>query len=96
MAPNLEITEVDAGRVAEEEFADIAAALSELIARNDDDQVPDLPGFDPLFFLLRVHQLARTGDYDRIILGMAPTGEALSLPQFPELLTRWMERIFPL
>ena len=83
MAPNLEITEVDAGRVAEEEFADIAAALSELIARNDDDQVPDLPGFDPLFFLLRVHQLARTG-------------EALSLPQFPELLTRWMERIFPL
>ena len=95
VAPNLEITEVDAGRVAEEEFADITAALSTLIARSDDDQVLDLPGFDPLFFLLRVHQLAHTGDYDRIILDMAPTGETLSLLQFPELLTWWMERIFP-
>ena len=96
VAPNLEITEVDAGRVAEEEFADVAAALSALIAQNDDDQVLDLPGFDPLFFLLRVHQLAHTGNYDRIILDMAPTGETLSLLQFPELLTWWMERIFPL
>ena len=95
VAPNLEITEVDAGRVAEEEFADITAALSTLIARSDDDQVLDLPGFDPLFFLLRVHQLAHTGDYDRIILDMAPTGKTLSLLQFPELLTWWMERIFP-
>ena len=95
VAPNLKITEVDAGRVTEEEFADITAALSTLIARGDDDQVLDLPGFDPLFFLLRVHQLAHTGDYDRIILDMAPTGETLSLLQFPELLTWWMERIFP-
>jgi len=95
VAPNLEITEVDAGRVAEEEFADITAALSTLISRGDDDQVLDLPGFDPLFFLLRVHQLACSDDYDRIILDLAPTGETLSLLQFPELLTWWMERIFP-
>jgi len=95
VAPNLEITEVDAGRVAEEEFTDITTALSTLISRGDDDQVLDLPGFDPLFFLLRVHQLAHTGDYDRIILDLAPTGETLSLLQFPELLTWWMERIFP-
>ena len=95
VATNLEITEVDARRVAEEEFADITAALSALITQSDDDQVLDLPGFDPLFFLLRVHQLAHTGNYDRIILDMAPTGETLSLLQFPELLTWWMERIFP-
>ncbi|MDO5067774.1 MAG: ArsA family ATPase [Propionibacteriaceae bacterium] len=92
--PNLAITEVDTSRVAEEEFADMSAALSSLITQASDDQVLDLPGFDPLFFLLRVHQLSR--DYDRIILDLAPTGETLSLLQFPELLTWWMERVFPL
>jgi len=75
----------DAGERVEK-ITDITAALSTLISRGDDDQVLDLPGFDPLFFLLRVHQLAHTGDYDRIILDLAPTGETLSLLQFPELL----------
>lgn len=96
VAPNLEITEVDPGRVAEQEFADITAAIATLITQTSDDQVLDLPGFDPLFFLLRVHQLALSQRYDRIILDLAPTGETLSLLQFPELLTWWMERIFPL
>lgn len=96
VAPNLVITEVDASRVAEEEFAEMSLALSRLIIQADDDQVVDLPGFDPLFFLLRVHQLAETGDYDRIVLDLAPTGETLSLLQLPELLTWWMERVFPL
>ncbi|MDO5083344.1 ArsA family ATPase [Arachnia propionica] len=96
VAPNLEITEVDAGRVAEEEFPDITRAIGSLITEIDDDQVLDLPGLDPLFFLLRVHQLALDGRHDRIILDLAPTGETLSLLQFPELLTWWMERVFPL
>lgn len=96
VAPNLDIIEVDADRVAEEEFAEMSAALSRLITQADDDQVVDLPGFDPLFFLLRVHQLAETGGYDRIVLDLAPTGETLSLLQLPELLTWWMERVFPL
>lgn len=96
VAPNLDITEVDADRVAEEEFAEMSAALSRLITQADDGQVVDLPGFDPLFFLLRVHQLAETGGYDRIVLDLAPTGETLSLLQLPELLTWWMERVFPL
>lgn len=96
IAANLEIIEVDAGRVAEEEFADMSRALTQLITQPDDEQVLDLPGFEPLFFLLRVHQLAESGRHDRIILDLAPTGETLSLLQFPELLTWWMERVFPL
>ncbi|WP_158676399.1 ArsA family ATPase [Tessaracoccus sp. OH4464_COT-324] len=96
VAANLDIIEVDARRVAEEDFAEMSAALTRIITEADDDQVVDLPGFDPLFFLLRVHQLADTGGYDRIILDLAPTGETLSLLQLPELLSWWMERIFPL
>ncbi|MDO5094801.1 MAG: ArsA family ATPase [Propionibacteriaceae bacterium] len=96
VAPRLEITEVDAQRVCEQEFADMNAALARLVTSAADDEIVDLPGFDPLFFLLRVHQLATSGRYDRIILDLAPTGETLALLQLPELLTWWMERIFPL
>ncbi len=96
VAHQLEITEIDAGRVAEEEFADMSAAITGIVLDTQDDQVVDLPGFDPLFFLLRVQQLAESQRYDRIILDLAPTGETLSLLQLPELLTWWMERVFPL
>lgn len=96
VAPYLEITEIDAQRVCEQEFADMNAALARLITSAADDEVVDLPGFDPLFFLLRVHQLAASGRYDRIILDLAPTGETLTLLQLPELLRWWMERVFPL
>ena len=94
IAPRLDITEVDPGQVREE-FADLNAALAGLIVSEDTEDVIDLPGLDPLFFLLRVQQLAESGDYDRIVLDLAPTGETLSLLQLPEMLSWWMERVFP-
>lgn len=94
IAPRLDIIEVDPGQVREE-FADLNAALAGLIVSEDTEDVIDLPGLDPLFFLLRVQQLAESGDYDRIVLDLAPTGETLSLLQLPEMLSWWMERVFP-
>lgn len=100
VAPNLDILEVDANRVREEDFADISRTVAGLLTPDGDSAeeqaVTDVPGLDPLFFLLKVDQLAGSGRYDRIVLDLAPTGETLSLLQLPELLGWWMERMFPL
>ncbi len=100
VAPRLDIVEVDANRVREEDFAHLSRTLAGMMlpagAPRDEEVVTDVPGFDPLFFLLKVDQLVDSGRYDRVILDLAPTGETLSLLQLPELMSWWMERIFPL
>jgi arsenite/tail-anchored protein-transporting ATPase len=107
VAPYLDILEVDANRVREEDFAQITDTVAGLLmpsgtvpagttGATDGQAIVDVPGLDPLFFLLKVDQLAGSGRYDRIVLDLAPTGETLSLLQLPELMSWWMERIFPL
>lgn len=95
---NLDICEVDANRVRERDFPDMSRALTRMLmgAEEGPQEVVDIPGFEPLFFLLKVQQLINEGCYDRVILDLAPTGETLSLLQLPELLRWWMERMFPL
>ena len=51
---------------------------------------------EELFSLLRISQLHKSGIYDRIIVDCAPTGETLSLLKFPELLSWYMEKLFPI
>lgn len=99
VVPNLDICEVDANRVRTGDFPDISRSLTKMLSGDDpatSGEIVDVPGLDPLFFLLKVHQLSRSGRYDRVILDLAPTGETLSLLQLPELMRWWMERIFPL
>lgn len=95
--PNLDIVEVDANRVREQDYRHVSETLARMIApevSGDSDEVLDVPGVDPLFFLLKVDGLV--AGYDRVILDLAPTGETLSLLQLPELLEWWMEHLFGL
>jgi arsenite-transporting ATPase len=98
--PCLDILEVDANREREQDFAHISRTLADMLTSSgvagDETTVVDVPGLDPLFFLLKIHELCGSGTYDRVILDLAPTGETLSLLQLPELLGWWMERLFPL
>lgn len=99
IAPNLHICEVDAHRVRETDFRHVVDALSTALvgaAPHPDAPPLDVPGLDPLFYLLKVGSFASSGEYDRIILDLAPTGETLALLQMPELVQWWMERMFPL
>ncbi len=54
------------------------------------------PGFEELFSLIKIKELADEGVYDVIIVDCAPTGETMSLLKFPELFKWWMEKIFPI
>lgn len=55
-----------------------------------------LPGMEELFSLLKIAEIYRSGSYDRLIVDCAPTGETLSLLKFPELLSWYMEKLFPI
>lgn len=53
------------------------------------------PGMDELFALLEVNRLARSGDFDTIIVDCAPTAETLRLLSLPEVLSWYFERVLP-
>lgn len=55
-----------------------------------------IPGMEELFSLLKIADIYRKEDYERIFVDCAPTGETLSLLKFPELLSWYMEKFFPI
>ena len=54
-----------------------------------------IPGFEDLFSLLKIMQIYRSGEYERILVDCAPAGETLSLLKLPGLLSWYMEKFFP-
>lgn len=53
------------------------------------------PGMEELFSLMQLKEHATSGAYDAIVVDCAPTGEALRLLSYPDLLNWWLEKIFP-
>lgn len=103
VAPCLDICEVDANRVRTQDFPHIGRTIAHALegttskdVGGQSGEVIDIPGLDPLFFLLKVAQLIETANYDRVVLDLAPTAETLTLLQLPEQLNWWMEKVFPL
>ena len=95
----LDVYEIDPQYVMENDFEDIMKYISDLLSQKDMNGLEDmgmLPGMEELFSLLRISQLHKSGIYDRIIVDCAPTGETLSLLKFPELLSWYMEKLFPI
>ena len=96
---NLDLYEIDPQYVMENDFEDIMKYISGLLSQKDMVGLEDigmLPGMEELFSLLRISGLHKSGEYDRIIVDCAPTGETLSLLKFPELLSWYMEKLFPI
>ncbi|MBR5761821.1 MAG: ArsA family ATPase, partial [Lachnospiraceae bacterium] len=97
--PNLDIYEIDPAYVCETDFADIIRYAKNLLAGADELAPADIgiiPGTEELFSLLKIAELHKSGAYDRIIVDCAPTGETLSLLKFPEMLSWYMEKLFPI
>ena len=96
---NLDLYEIDPDYVMEHDFSDMTTSLNKLLPAGDGNSMEDfgmLPGMEELFSLLKISDLHREGKYDRLIVDCAPTGETLSLLKFPELLSWYMEKFFPL
>lgn len=97
--PNLDIYEIDPEYVMENDFSSIMKYLGNLLSEVDNYSMQDMgmmPGMEELFSLLKIADIYNNERYERIIVDCAPTGETLALLKFPELLSWYMEKFFPI
>lgn len=97
--PNLDAYEIDPDHVMAKDYAEIMDYVSRLISDSgvvDIQDVGMIPGMEDLFSLLKIAEIYHSGEYERIFVDCAPTGETLSLLKFPELLSWYMEKLFPI
>ena len=95
--PNLDLYEIDPEYVMEEDFYEFMDYIERMLnMAGDIDTMGMMPGMEELFSLLKLSEIYQSGKYERIMVDCAPTGETLSLLKFPELLTWYMEKLFPI
>lgn len=100
-APNLFALEIDPNYMIEHEFQDMRRAIFNMINSssmplNNLEQISVFPGMNELFSLLKIMEIHESSAFERIIVDCAPTGETLSLLKFPELMSWYMEKFFPI
>ncbi|MCR5118288.1 MAG: ArsA family ATPase [Lachnospiraceae bacterium] len=94
---DLDIYEIDPEYVMENDFHEYMDYVKKLLQMADDGEVVGMiPGMEELFSLMKIAEIYRSGEYERMIVDCAPTGETLSLLKFPELLAWYMEKLFPI
>jgi arsenite-transporting ATPase len=59
------------------------------------EELSVVPGLDEIFALSDIKQHATSGDWDVVVVDCAPTAETIRLLSLPEVLGRYMERVFP-
>lgn len=103
IAQKLYALEIDPYYEMEHNFYSMRNAFEKLIPsmqiEKGDSELSDLsmfPGMEELFSLLKIQDLYESKRYEIIIVDCAPTGETLSLLKFPELLSWYMEKMFPI
>lgn len=93
--------EIDSNYEMERYYGTISEAFKNMLSfknEKDEEIMEDIvvfPGIEELFSLLKIKELYDQNIYDLIIVDCAPTGETLSLLKFPELLSWYMEKLFP-
>lgn len=97
---NLDALEIDPNLTMENEYSEAKTAVQNLLKSSgmpiETLETLDLfPGMDELFSLLKILDIYESGTYERIIVDCAPTGETLTLLKFPELMSWYMEKFFP-
>lgn len=100
VAPNLWAEQLDPQRQLEDGWQDIQnhalrllnwAGLNEV----ESEELALIPGLDEIFSLADVKRHHDEAVYDVLIVDCAPTGETLRLLSLPDVLSWYMERIFP-
>lgn len=102
IAPNLYGLEIDPTYEMHHDFSAMMDSVQKLLSfqKEADEDTMELlemfPGIEELFSLLKIKKIFESGRYDLIIVDCAPTGETLALLKFPELVSWYMEKFFPL
>ncbi|RME85580.1 MAG: ArsA family ATPase [Caldilineae bacterium] len=101
LGPNLWGQEIDLLHQMERHWGKVQEYLAAIFAwRGMEGLVAEetsvLPGMEELASLMQIAYLAESGDYDVVVVDMAPTGATLQLLAFPEMAEWYMQKIFPI
>jgi len=101
LAPNLWAQEINLLHQMQRHWGRVQTYLSAIFAwRGMDSLVAEetstLPGMEELASLMQIAYLAESNEYDVVVVDMAPTGSTLQLLAFPEMLSWYMEKLFPI
>ena len=101
IAPKLAGQQLDAQARLEASWKELRTFLSALfqwvgVQAIEAEELSMLPGLDEVFALGDLREHLDSGLYDVIVVDSAPTAETLRLLTLPEVLSWWMDRLFPL
>ncbi|HET6793672.1 MAG TPA: ArsA family ATPase [Acidimicrobiales bacterium] len=93
--------QLDATERLEDAWGDVRGFLVDLfdwagLAAIEAEELAVLPGLEELFALSDIESLAASGAYDVIVVDCAPTADTIRLLSLPEVLSWYMNRVFPL
>lgn len=101
VVPNLEAQQIDSRQRLEESWGEVRDHLTELFDWSglkgiEAEELTVFPGMDELFSLATVRDHARSDVYDLIVVDCAPTAETLRLLSLPEVMSWYMDKMFPI
>ena len=93
--------QLDARERTEEAWDDIQQYLVEVfdwagVEGIEAEELAVLPGLDELFGLVDLKAHAESGAWDTIVVDCAPTAETIRLLSLPDVLSWYMDRVFPM
>jgi arsenite-transporting ATPase len=101
VADNLWGQQLDAQDRMEDSWAEIQQYLREVfrwagVDALEAEELSVVPGLDEVFALTDIKAHSASGDWDAIVVDCAPTAETIRLLSLPDVLARYMERLFPI
>ena len=92
--------QLDAQERMEDAWADIQAYMIELLGwagvdAIEAEELSVVPGLDEIFSLTDIKAYASSGEWDVVVVDCAPTAETLRFLSLPDILSWYMERLFP-
>lgn len=100
IAPRLWGQQLDAQERMEESWDDIRGYLVEVfdwagVNAIEAEELAVFPGLDEIFALSDIRRFARSDAWDLILVDCAPTAETIRFLSLPDILSWYMDRIFP-
>jgi arsenite-transporting ATPase len=101
VAEGLYAQQIDSQARLEDSWGEVRDHLTELFDWSglkgiEAEELTVFPGMDEIFALASVRDHVRSEEYDAIIVDCAPTAETLRLLSLPEVLSWYMEKMFPI
>ncbi|HZN13024.1 MAG TPA: TRC40/GET3/ArsA family transport-energizing ATPase [Acidimicrobiales bacterium] len=100
IADRLAGQQLDATERLEETWADVQHYVMQVldwvgVDAIEAEELSVIPGLDEVFSLADIKSFAGSGDYDVIVVDCAPTAETIRFLSLPDILSWYMDRIFP-